>query len=133
MRSLDLACLRDEPAQQSGDRDHEVYGNNPGQHGDWDLKQQCQMLMMDTNAYPDHSMADMPDICYSIKCRAPGRRGYYRAGPALEGTPCGTDKVKIFAVIKYLAWPLSLCPDLPRGRVCAEHDQRGGEHRGGVV
>ena len=38
-------------------------------------------------------MADMADICYSLKCRVEGRRGYYRAGPALEGTPCGTNKI----------------------------------------
>ena len=126
MRRLDLACLRDEPAEQSGDRDHEVYDNNPGQHGDWDLKQQCQMLMMDTNAYPDHSMADMPDICYSIKCRAPGRRGYYRAGPALEGTPCGTDKVKIFAVMKIFSLAVeSVSRSVTRARVCGTRSARG--------
>ena len=41
----------------------------------------------------DHDAEDMEDICYSLKCRAQHRRGYYRAGPALEGTPCGTNKV----------------------------------------
>ena len=42
----------------------------------------------------DHDAEDMENICFSLKCRAQGRRGYYRAGPALEGTPCGTNKVR---------------------------------------
>ena len=41
----------------------------------------------------DHEGEAMKDICYSLKCRTTGRRGYYRAGPALEGTPCGTNMV----------------------------------------
>ena len=45
--------------------------------------------MFTPDAHVDHTAATMSEICYSMKCRAPGRRGYYRAGPALEGTPCG--------------------------------------------
>ena len=41
----------------------------------------------------DHDADDMENVCISLKCRGKGRRGYYRAGPALEGTPCGTNKV----------------------------------------
>ena len=41
----------------------------------------------------DHDADDMENICYALKCRTKGRRGYYRAGPALEGTPCGLNKV----------------------------------------
>ena len=47
----------------------------------------------DVGVRMDHDAEDMETICYSLKCRAQGRRGYYRAGPALEGTPCGTNKV----------------------------------------
>ena len=93
MASLDEACLTDTPAVQSGDQDHEVYGNYPGQNKEWDGDAQCQLLMFSPDARLDHTMADIEDICFSLKCRAPGRRGYYRAGPALEGTPCGTNKI----------------------------------------
>ena len=31
-------------------------------------------------------------MCYSIKCRTSRREGYYKAGPALEGTACGEGK-----------------------------------------
>ena len=41
----------------------------------------------------DHDAEDMENICFSLKCRAKGR-AYYSAGPALEGTPCGTNKVR---------------------------------------
>merc|ERR1719225_273051 len=41
----------------------------------------------------DHDAEDMETICYSLKCRAQGRRGYYYSGPALEGTPCGTNMI----------------------------------------
>ena len=48
--------------------------------------------MFTPDAKLDHTMA-LKDICYSLKCRAADRRGYYRAGPALEGTPCGQNMV----------------------------------------
>ena len=41
----------------------------------------------------DHDADDMENICVSLHCRANGRRPWYSAGPALEGTPCGLDKV----------------------------------------
>ena len=31
MSNLDLECLRDSPKKQTGDHDHDMYGNNPGQ------------------------------------------------------------------------------------------------------
>ena len=37
--------MKDLPAVQSGDRDHNVYGNAPGQNSEWDGNKQCQMLM----------------------------------------------------------------------------------------
>ena len=41
-----------------------------------------------------HDAEDMENICYSLKCRVTSRsRGYYSQGPALEGTPCGTNMV----------------------------------------
>ena len=72
MRNLDLECLRDKPVTQTGDHDHEVYGNNPGQNKEWDGDKQCQMLTFSSGARLDHTMADMENICYSLKCRVPG-------------------------------------------------------------
>ena len=66
IQSLDLACLKvrwklssketqkvihqnidlkDHPADQSGDQDHDVYRNVPGQNSEWDGNKQCQMMM----------------------------------------------------------------------------------------
>ena len=70
---------------------HIRYGNNPGQQ--WDADSQCQLLMFTSEARMDHGAHNLHEICHSLRCRAQGLRGYYRAGPALEGTPCGADKV----------------------------------------
>ena len=37
--------VQDVPAEQSGDQDHDVYGNAPGQNSEWDGNKQCQLLM----------------------------------------------------------------------------------------
>ena len=93
MEELDLKCLKDSPSDMSVREDHNIYGDNPGQDERWDGDRQCQMLMFTNDAHMDHTQSDMKNICYSMKCRSPGRRGYYRAGPALEGTPCGQDMI----------------------------------------
>ena len=93
MDKLDLECLEDTPAAMPDGKDHNIYGDNPGQDESWDGDRQCQMLMFTNDAHMDHTESNMKDICYSMKCRSPGRRGYYRAGPALEGTPCGRDLI----------------------------------------
>ena len=89
MRNLDLECLENKPGEV--EHDHNQYGNNPGQQ--WDADSQCQLLMFTSEARMDHGAHNLHEICHSLKCRAQGLRGYYRAGPALEGTPCGADKV----------------------------------------
>jgi len=93
MARLDLECLLDSPDPMSSDVDHNIYADNPGQDEQWDGDRQCQLLMFTNDAHMDHTQSDMHKICYSMKCRSPGRRGYYRAGPALEGTPCGQEKI----------------------------------------
>ena len=45
-----MKCLEDKPDQQSGDQNHDVYGNYPGQNVDWDGDKQCQMLMFTPDA-----------------------------------------------------------------------------------
>ena len=37
--------MKDRPADQSGDKDHDVYRNVPGQNSEWDGNKQCQLLM----------------------------------------------------------------------------------------
>ena len=91
MRNLDLKCLDNKPGEMSAVEDHNMFHNNPGQL--WDADSQCQLLMFTTEARMDHGAHNLEEICHSLKCRAAGLRGYYRAGPALEGTPCGSDKV----------------------------------------
>ena len=36
----------------------------------------------------DHNEVDMFEMCQRLYCRL-DNRGYFAAGPALEGTPCG--------------------------------------------
>ena len=36
---------------------------------------------------------DMENICYQLACRTKDSKSYYYSGPALEGTPCGTNMV----------------------------------------
>ena len=73
----------------------------------------------------DHDADDMENICFGLKCRGKGRRGYYRAGPALEGTPCGTNMVITGPWPRFISH--SSCSDLPGGRLCQEHHQSRGE------
>jgi hypothetical protein len=91
MRNLDLECLDNKPGRPAKGADHNKFGNNPGQQ--WDADSQCQLLMLTPEARMDHGAHSIAEICHSLKCRAQGRRGYYRAGPALEGTPCGRERV----------------------------------------
>lgn len=91
MARLDLPCLEDSPAAMSSENNHNKYNNYPGQHLDGDT--QCQTLIMDPDAHVDHNEYTMHQICESMKCRSANRAGFYRAGPALEGTPCGLDKI----------------------------------------
>ncbi len=84
-----LDCLNDDNAQEAeklGMKDN-VY---PGEI--WGANAQCQIFLLDSDAHIDHNEADFQDMCYSVKCRTPKREGYYRAGPALEGTACGQGK-----------------------------------------
>ena len=42
--------MKDRPADQSGDQDHNVYRGVPGQNPEWDGTKQCQYLMKTENA-----------------------------------------------------------------------------------
>jgi len=91
MAALDMKCLEDRPATMGGDTDHNKYNNVPGQS--WNADLQCKNLLFDNDARMDHTDGNIHEVCYSLKCRSPNRIGYYRSGPALEGTNCGRGKV----------------------------------------
>ncbi|KAL0279016.1 UNVERIFIED_CONTAM: hypothetical protein PYX00_000661 [Menopon gallinae] len=82
-------CLDDSPHSPVKNFDHMKYDNNPGQI--WRAKKQCELLIRDHDAElfnPDR----LEDICENLQCKTPHRSGFYFAGPALQGTDCGTNK-----------------------------------------
>jgi len=81
-----LGCLEDNSAGAVESLDIEA-GVYPGEV--WSANRQCQIFLLDQDAQIDHTEATFPAMCESIKCRTPRRDGYYRSGPALEGTACG--------------------------------------------
>ncbi|CAG9132357.1 unnamed protein product [Plutella xylostella] len=48
----------------------------------------AQFLLRDVDASPTPP-APSPEHCEQLACRSPHRAGFYYAGPALPGTPCG--------------------------------------------
>ncbi|XP_063221018.1 A disintegrin and metalloproteinase with thrombospondin motifs adt-1-like [Bacillus rossius redtenbacheri] len=88
MKKLSWAtCLDDAAAPPPADMDQSRFLDEPGQL--WGAKRQCELLLRDKDAvllYPDK----LQDICENLKCKTPHRSGYYFAGPALEGTSCGS-------------------------------------------
>lgn len=80
-----LKCLHEDAAAVSLTLE---VGKLPGEV--WSADQQCQIFFLSQAAtvYPHQALES---ICYSIKCVMPGKRGFQRAGPALEGTECGPD------------------------------------------
>ncbi|CAK1601860.1 unnamed protein product [Parnassius mnemosyne] len=70
---------------------HERFGAAPGVT--WDAKKQCEVLLRDVDAAPVSGEQDASTShCAQLVCRSPHRVGFYYAGPALPGTPCGLRK-----------------------------------------
>ncbi|XP_068626453.1 A disintegrin and metalloproteinase with thrombospondin motifs adt-2-like [Battus philenor] len=73
---------------------HERFGGAPGVV--WDTKKQCEVLLrdMDAAAVDEHGggTSGGGGHCAQLMCRSPHRVGFYYAGPALPGTPCGLRK-----------------------------------------
>ncbi|XP_063549121.1 A disintegrin and metalloproteinase with thrombospondin motifs adt-2-like [Cydia strobilella] len=82
-------CLLDgqEPDAEDAEDElrHERFGGAPGQV--WGAKKQCEVLLRDADAAP--ATAPAASLCAQLACRTPHRAGFYYAGPALPGTPCG--------------------------------------------
>ena len=51
-----------------------------------------KILLRDADAAPSPS-GPVGEHCAQLACRTPHRAGYYYAGPALPGTPCGMHMV----------------------------------------
>ncbi|KAI5635750.1 metallo-peptidase family m12B reprolysin-like domain-containing protein [Phthorimaea operculella] len=65
---------------------HDRFGGAPGTI--WGAKKQCEILLRDQDAAPSPGSLTAAH-CAQLACRSPHRAGFYYAGPALPGTPCG--------------------------------------------
>ncbi|XP_071455114.1 A disintegrin and metalloproteinase with thrombospondin motifs adt-2-like [Hetaerina americana] len=83
-------CLNDIPTKtMTPNLDHDGrFNGNPG--AIWGTKRQCQFLLRDKDATVQSN--NLEEICQNLKCKTPHRSGFYFAGPALEGTVCGSGK-----------------------------------------
>ncbi|KAG7310923.1 hypothetical protein JYU34_003762 [Plutella xylostella] len=81
-------CLQDggDDLDTPPELQHERFGDAPGNV--WNAKKQCEFLLRDVDASPSPP-APSPEHCEQLACRSPHRAGFYYAGPALPGTPCG--------------------------------------------
>ena len=70
----DLSCLDENSGagSESLDLDAGVY---PGEI--WTANRQCQIFLLDQNAFMDHTTETYDKMCYSLKCRTPKREGKF--------------------------------------------------------
>ncbi|XP_064479406.1 A disintegrin and metalloproteinase with thrombospondin motifs adt-1-like [Ornithodoros turicata] len=85
----DTSCLSDKPSGIQDALQHDKFGNLPGQ--EWDSHDQCKIFLRDEDAALFNSSV-IGKVCERVTCKTPNRMGYYKAGPALEGTFCGDQK-----------------------------------------
>eukprot|EP00096_Caligus_rogercresseyi_P015326 TRINITY_DN7776_c0_g1_i1.p1 TRINITY_DN7776_c0_g1~~TRINITY_DN7776_c0_g1_i1.p1 ORF type:complete len:386 (-),score=72.14 TRINITY_DN7776_c0_g1_i1:206-1363(-) len=90
---LQMKCLMDKQGPLASIGDHNEYGDRPGYY--WSGDEQCQFLLQNKRAKTDHTSSNMKEICFSLKCRVAGKKGYWRAGPALDGTRCHYKENKV--------------------------------------
>ena len=106
---LRMSCLNDFPAAVIPTHDLTIFGSTPGQY--YTSDEQCRLLLFDKRATRDYRQAlsvnthftskmlkmkmklnQNQDICTSLRCQTPSRRGTFSSGPAVEGTTCGQGK-----------------------------------------
>nr|XP_012220755.1 PREDICTED: A disintegrin and metalloproteinase with thrombospondin motifs 2-like [Linepithema humile] len=66
--------------------DHSRYHDLPGR--EWTAKIQCEIYFRDNDA----NVVSLLDICKTLQCETPNKKGFYFTGPALEGTYCAPGK-----------------------------------------
>ena len=95
IRKLDKPCLEEGSSTSANGPtfDHNKYGHMPGL--EWSPDSQCQFYTQKMNVkqyIPKHEDKEH-NICLKLHCKEQNaNNGYYTAGPALEGTLCGTDQ-----------------------------------------
>ncbi|XP_067122719.1 A disintegrin and metalloproteinase with thrombospondin motifs adt-1-like [Centruroides vittatus] len=85
LKNLKKDCLIDK--QDSNENDHKKYNMVPGQI--WDAYDQCRVFLKDEEAILYNDTV-LDSVCEQTLCKSPNRIGYYSAGPALDGTFCGS-------------------------------------------
>ncbi|XP_066973867.1 uncharacterized protein [Macrobrachium rosenbergii] len=109
IETMTAPCLDDVPSEPSV-HDHSIYEQLPGQS--WDAYDQCRVFLRDDDAtlYNETIGAD---VCQTVMCRSPHRIGYFKAGPALDGTYCGNDRWCIAGTCT--PWPSDRTPKVVMG------------------
>ncbi|XP_068218497.1 LOW QUALITY PROTEIN: A disintegrin and metalloproteinase with thrombospondin motifs 10-like [Palaemon carinicauda] len=109
IETLQAPCLDDVPSEPSI-HDHSIYDQLPGQS--WDAYDQCRVFLRDDDAtlYNETIGAD---VCQTVMCRSPHRIGYFKAGPALDGTYCGKESWCIAGTCT--PWPADRTPKVVLG------------------
>ncbi|XP_013194658.2 A disintegrin and metalloproteinase with thrombospondin motifs adt-2 [Amyelois transitella] len=81
-------CLQDggDELDSPDELRHEKFSGAPG--AVWGAKRQCEVFLRDPDAVAVPSLG-AHSHCEQLACRSPHRAGFYHAGPALPGTPCG--------------------------------------------
>ncbi|KAH6941093.1 hypothetical protein HPB50_013291 [Hyalomma asiaticum] len=82
----DKTCLSNRPDGVTGLPDLEDPHNLPGQ--EWDAHDQCRIFLRDHDAQL-YNTSLISNVCEQVICKTHNRQGYYKAGPALDGTYCG--------------------------------------------
>lgn len=77
-------------------KDHSRFLDVPGRI--YTAKKQCEILLRDKDAVMASNQAQS-EVCYNLQCKTPHRSGFYFAGPALDGTPCGSGKVCVILTL----------------------------------
>ncbi|KAH8035347.1 hypothetical protein HPB51_004588 [Rhipicephalus microplus] len=86
----DRTCLSNRPDGVTGLPDLEDPQSLPGQ--EWDAHDQCKIFLRDHDAQL-YNTSLINSVCEQVICKTHNRQGYYKAGPALDGTYCGGHNV----------------------------------------
>ncbi|XP_071533227.1 A disintegrin and metalloproteinase with thrombospondin motifs adt-1-like isoform X2 [Panulirus ornatus] len=115
LENITAPCLSNLP-EGPIKHDHSKYEQLPGQT--WDAYDQCRVFLKDEEATLYSETLDK-SVCTSVMCRSPNRIGYFKAGPALDGTFCGNNSWCTAGVCT--PWPVEREPPIVKGGWSAWH------------